>query len=205
MAREEYLREIEKRITDSEKGSIFITSDFFDLTNTDAVNKALSRLAEGGVIRRIMRGIYELPEYSEFLQENISPSPDKIAKALARNFGWTITPCGDTALNILGVSTQVPSVWSYVSNGDYRTYRYDRVTLLFKHTANKEISTVSYKTALVIQALKALGHVRMDTQIFKKISSALSKSEKQEMLTEAKHTTAWIYEAIKHICIEDFR
>lgn len=38
-------------------------------------------------------------------------------KAIARKYNWTIAPSGNTALNLLGLSTQVPSKWKYVSYG----------------------------------------------------------------------------------------
>ena len=30
------------------------------------------------------------------------------------SYHWTIAPCGNTALNLLGLSTQVTAVWSYI-------------------------------------------------------------------------------------------
>ena len=45
-----------------------------------------------------------------------------MAKAIARNYNWTIAPTGDAALNLLGISTQVPSKWEYVSSGPYKEY-----------------------------------------------------------------------------------
>lgn len=196
-----YFDKIKDRITSSPKGSVFITSDFFDITSTDNVNKALSRMMYDNIIRRVIRGVYEYHEYNDFLKEYVAPSPDKVAHALARNYGWTIVPCGDTALNLLGLSTQVPNVWYYVSDGTYKEYEYDKVKLSFKKTTNKEISKVSYKTALVIQALKAFGKENIDNGIIIKISTLLSKEEKTLMLTEAKYATAWIYDIIKKICM----
>ncbi|HCX62997.1 MAG TPA: hypothetical protein DHU59_11255 [Clostridiales bacterium] len=200
MSRESYLKKIEERINDSKRGEIFVASDFNDITSSAVANKSLSRLSEDGVIRRIIRGVYEYPEYSDFLKEYIAPSPDKVAHALARNFGWTIVPSGDTALNLLGLSTQVPAVWLYVSDGTYKEYSFDNVTIKFKHTTNKEISKISYKTALVIQALKALGKEKINEAAMEKISTILSKAEKEAMLIEAKYATSWIYDTIKTIC-----
>jgi hypothetical protein len=47
------------------------------------------------------------------LNEFVPPNPNKVAKAIADNFGWTIVPIGDNALNILGLSTQVVAVWEF--------------------------------------------------------------------------------------------
>ena len=102
-----------------------------------------------------MRGIYYKPEYNDFLGEFVAPEPDAVAHALARNFGWTIVPCGDTALNLLGLSTQIPAAWVYVSDGTYKEYTYEQTTIKFKRTTNKEISKLSYKTALVVNKNKS--------------------------------------------------
>ncbi len=193
-------KQIEERICNSPKGTIFCTSDFTDLASSDAANKALLRLEEAGLIRRILFGVYEYPEYNEFLGEYIEPAPDKVAHALARKFGWTIVPCGDTALNMLGLSTQVPAVWLYVSDGTYKEYSYGHTTIKFKRTTNKEISKISYKTALVIQALKVLGKDAVTTEIIEKIRTAITDEEKRLMFTEAKYATSWIYDIIKDIC-----
>ena len=147
-----------------------------------------------------MRGVYDRPEYNDFLGEYVEPLPDKVAHALARNFGWTIVPCGDTALNMLGLSTQVPAIELYVSDGTYKSCTYNHTTIQFKRTTNKEISKISYKTALVIQALKALGKDKITDEMIKKIKAATSKEEKTAMFGEAKYATAWIYDIIKDIC-----
>ena len=200
MNKPEILNDIKKRILEAEEGSIFVASDFADIAENVKVATSLGRLEDEKLIRRILWGVYEKPEYNAFLGEYVAPSPDKVAHALARNFGWTIVPCGDTALNLLGLSTQVPSVWIYVSDGTYREYSYDNTTIKFKRTTNKEISKISPKTALVIQAIKALGKDSITAETIEKICSVTTKEEKEKMFVEAKYATSWIYDIIKLIC-----
>lgn len=199
MRRPNYLAEIKNRIVSGAKGTIVVPADFIDIAERTAVKMALSRLEEEKLIRRIMRGVYEYPEYSSFLQEYIAPDPHKVAQALARNFGWTIVPCGNTALNLLGLSMQVPAVWSYVSDGPYKTYNFDTVMLRFKHSANKEFNGISLKSALVVQALKTLGSKKVGEAIPSLIIT-LTPEEKTKLLSETQYSTSWIYEAIKKIC-----
>ncbi|MBQ7119313.1 MAG: hypothetical protein IJO09_03775 [Oscillospiraceae bacterium] len=203
MGRPNYLSEIKQNILASENGTVFVAVDFVNVTDKKTVNMSLMRLEEEGLILRIIRGVYYKAEYNEFLQEYVVPDPDKVARALARNFGWTIVPCGDTALNILGLSTQVPATWSYVSDGTYKEYTYDNTTIKFKRTTNKEISKLSYKTALIVQALKALGKDNIDDTIINKLKNNLTAEEKTAALLEAKAVTSWIYEFIKQICKGD--
>ena len=114
--------EVKKRIELAEPGTVFLTSDFTDIATTTTVRKCLGRQVEEKIIRRIMDGVYEKPIYSKLLKEYIPANPDAIACAIARSFRWTIAPCGDVALNKLGLSTQVPVVWSYISDGPYRKF-----------------------------------------------------------------------------------
>ena len=194
------LKLIRDRINQSEIGTVYVAVDFVDISDKTSVNAYLARLVDEGLIRRVLRGVYDKPGYNDFLEEYVAPSPDKVANALARNFGWTIVPCGDTALNLLGLSTQVPAAWVYVSDGTYKEYAYDNTTIQFKRTTNKEVSKLSYKTALTVQALKALGKDKIDDTIIKRLSKLLTAEEKKTMLEEAKAATSWIYEYIKLIC-----
>ena len=196
MKRPDYLNQIRGNIERAESGSVFVSTDFTDITDKKTVNMGLIRLADEGLVKKILFGVYYKPEYNELLGETVAPSPNKVAHALARNFGWTIVPCGDTALNLLGLSTQV-------SDGAYKEYSFDNTVIKFKRTTNKEISKLSYKTALTIQALKALGKDNVSEQIICRLKKALSEEEKEKMLTEAKSATSWVYEYIKVICKGD--
>ena len=67
MARINCFDPISMRIESMPTGEVFIISDFSDLADDAAIRKVLSRLEEDGKIRRIMRGVYDCPEYNEFL------------------------------------------------------------------------------------------------------------------------------------------
>lgn len=203
MKRPDYLNQIRGNIERAEAGSVFVSTDFTDITDKKTVNMGLIRLADEGLIKKILFGVYYKPEFSELLCETVAPSPNKVAHALARNFGWTIVPCGDTALNLLGLSTQVPSQWVYVSDGAYKEYTFDNTTIKFKRTTNKEISKVSYKTALTIQALKALGKENITEQVISRLKKILTDEEKEKMLAESKSATSWVLELIRVICKDE--
>lgn len=200
MNRPNYIGEIKERILSENIGSVFVAADFADITDKTIANVILARLEAEGTIRRVLRGVYDRPEYSDFLKEYVAPIPNNVAHALARNYGWTIVPCGDTALNLLGLSTQVPATWVYVSDGTYKEYTFDNTTIQFKRTTNKEVSKLSYKTALTVQALKALGKDKIDNAILDSLRKLLTDGEKSVMMTEAKTATSWIYEYIRQIC-----
>ena len=195
-----YMQEIRARILAAEDGAVFVAPDFADIADTATIRQGLKRLYQSGIIRRIIRGIYEKPKYSKLLDEYVAADPDAVAKALARCYHWTIAPCGNTALNLLGLSTQVTAVWSYISDGPYKTYEWNSTKMEFKHRTNKEITGLSYMTSLVIQALKTLGRANVTPEIIQTLSEKLSEAEKQACLKEATESTDWVYDTIRKMC-----
>ena len=194
------MQEIRARILAAEDGAVFVAPDFADIADTATIRQGLKRLYQSGIIRRIIRGVYEKPKYSKLLDEYVAADPDAVAKALARCYHWTIAPCGNTALNLLGLSTQVTAVWSYISDGPYKTYEWNSTKLEFKHRTNKEITGLSYMTSLVIQALKTLGRINVTAKIIQTLSEKLTEDEKRACLKEATESTDWVYDTIRKIC-----
>jgi len=189
-----------KRINELGENAVFIANDFLDIAEYETVRKALNRLCDDGKIQKIFRGVYYCPRYSELLQEYEAPSPHQTAMAIARKFNWNIAPSGTTALNMLGLSTQVPAKWSYISDGAYNRFHLGNITIEFKRRNNREIGGMSYKTALIIQGIKALGKDNVDSTAIEKIRNTLTEDEKLTLLNEAKPTTVWVYQVIRKIC-----
>ena len=194
---------IRNRIKKSQPGTVYVAVDFVNISDKTNINAYLAVLAEQCVLHRILRGVYYKPNYNELLKEYVAPDTDKVAQAIARNYGWTIVPSGDTALNMLGLSTQVPAVYVYASDGAYKEYEVNNTTIQFKRTTNRDLAKLTYKTALVVQALKALGKEHINNKVIAHLQHLLTAEEKSKMLTEAKAVTAWIYDYIKQICVED--
>ena len=195
-----FSKQIQNRIGNAVDGTIFVNSDFADIADQETVRRTLNRLTQAGMLRRILKGVYEKPKYSELLDEYVAADPDAVAKALARSYHWTIVPCGNTARNLLGLSTQVTAVWSYISDGPYKIYEWSFTKLEFKHRTNKEITGLSYMTSLVIQALKTLGRTNVTPEIIQTLSEKLSDDEKRACLKEATESTNWVYDTIRKMC-----
>ena len=180
-------------------GSVFVISDFTDATEYINVKKCLQRLEKEGLVRRILRGVYDKPYFSKVLNEYAAPNIELVAKAIARNFNWVIAPDGLTSLNLLGLSTQVTNSYVFYSSGQYKTYEIGKITIYFKHKSSKELLNLSYKSSLVVNAIKELRHT-LDEQTIIMIRNRLSDSERNKLLIEASGVTKWIYEIIKKVC-----
>lgn len=192
---------IKKRIELAEEGTIFVTTDFTDIANATTIRKYLGRQVEEKNIRRVLNGVYEKPVYSKLLKEFVPTNPDAVAYSIARSFHWTIAPCGDVALNKLGLSTQIPVVWSYVSDGPYREYSWDNIRIVFKHRANREISLMTETSILLVEAVKTLGIERIDENIICSLRNRLPEKEKKELLKETAVVSEWVHEVIKKVCL----
>ena len=187
------------RINGNMEGKCFSRSDFSDLGSRLSISQSLSRLESEGIIISPLRGYYCKPKISKLLGEALPPDYNELASAIARNYGWTILPCGDILLNNLGLTTQVPVTWTYVSTGPYREYVSNGTVITFKHTANRELFNMSRTSAMIVQALKTLGKANITNQTVEKLRSRLTKGESERLAEETIRTTSWIFEIIKRI------
>lgn len=188
------------RIYGHGRGWAFSQLDFRDLGR---VNMALKRLVEAGTIRRVLRGIYDYPRYSELLGQQMGPDIHQVAQALARKFAWRIQPDGTAAMNLLGLSTQVPSQYVFQSDGPDRSYTADKTKIIFKNAALKEIGFKHDESGIIVHALKALGEEHIDESVIAKIRDWLPTNKRSKVLKDTERVTGWVYAAIKRICRED--
>ncbi len=185
------------------RGWSFSKSDFIKSVESNSIDKALSTLVKENKIRRIDRGMYDYPKYSELLQQNLSPDIDQVAQAYARKFNWRIQVSGDAALNILGLSTQVPGRYIYLSDGPNRKYQILNTTLEFKKSALKEAGFKYPLSSLIVQAIKALGKNRIIPDIIDEFRSKIDSKMNEKILKDTASSTTWIYEVVKQICKGD--
>jgi len=190
------------RIYGRGRGWAFTKTDFVAEFGEVNIHRALSSLTKAGKIRRVCRVVYDYPRYSELLDRQLSPDLDQVAHALARKFNWRIQPSGDAALNLLGLSTQVPGRWIYLSDGPSREYEIGNHSLVFKKSALKDVGFKYRESGLVVQALKALGREHVDQKVVERIRQQLESKAYDRILRDTRSVTGWVYEAIKQICKE---
>jgi hypothetical protein len=191
------------RIRGTGSGWAFSPRDFLDISERATIDSALHRLAQKGQVRRVIRGVYDYPRFSELLEQELSPDIDQVARALARKFRWRIQPSGATALNLLGLSTQVPARAVYLSDGPTRGYKIGNTSLVFEHTALKEAGFKLRESGLIVQALRSLGQDRITPEIISKIRAWLPASLRPKILVDTKTATTWAYAVIQQIVQEE--
>lgn len=191
------------RIYGHGRGWVFSKKDFADIGPRTSIDWALYRLESKGTIRRVIRGIYDYPKVGKLTTSPLGPGIHEVANALARKHGWTIEPSGETALNILGLSTQVPGRYLFYSDGPNRRYMVESLTLEFRRRALKDIRMKLSGSVLLVQALKALGKERVDSEIIAKLRAAINPEERLKIAKDTQYVTDWVHQAVKRACIEE--
>jgi hypothetical protein len=183
-------------------GRAFMAKDFLDIASRGTIDMALSSLVREGKIRRIRRGLYDVPRSNPALGGVLSPDIDQIARALARRYRWTIVPQGAWAANLLGLSTQVPAKIVYLSNGPNKRIRLEKRTLDFRHARPHVLGEQAGLSALVVQALRYIGKEHVDERAIMRLQSLLSGVEKRKLIKATRFGVEWIYETAKKIGVK---
>lgn len=196
-------QKILSRIYGRGRGWAFTKTDFVAGFGEANIHQALSALARADKIRRVCHGVYDYPRYSDLLGQTLSPDIDQVADALARKFNWRIQPSGEAALNLLGLSTQVPGCWVYLSDGPSREYAVGedgRQILAFRKSPLKDTGFKYRESGLLVQALKALGKERVDATVIETLRRRLEPRLCRRILADTRATTGWILQIIKQVC-----
>ncbi|HEN9145224.1 TPA: hypothetical protein U9G16_002141 [Streptococcus agalactiae] len=195
-----YMEIISDKINSFDSHKVFFANDFLGIASNATVRQILKRLADEDKIKRVIDGFYYNPSYSELIGEYEAVSIHELALAIARKYNWNIAPYNSTALNLLGLSTQVPTHYKYISSGRYKEYKIGDTILEFKKVNPGEIANMSLKTATVIQAIKSLGKEDITREVIQKIRENLTEKERIDLMNESKSVPAWVYEVIREIC-----
>ncbi len=186
------------RVKSRETGWVFSSMDFLDLGSRDAVDKALSRMAAGGKVRRVARGLYDVPRQHPVVGV-APPSVDQVAKALAGKGGTRLQPTGAYAANLLGLSDQVPAKVVFLTDGRSKRVRLGKLEIVLKQTSPRNMGTAGRIAGLVIQALRYLGKAHVDDHTVTRLRHKLSAEQKAELLKDIAYAPAWIGKIIRRV------
>jgi len=191
--------QIVARIDQLGPGKAFSAKDFLDIASRTMIDVTLASLAQSGKIRRVRRGLYDMPKINPALGGELSPDIDEAARAIARRQRWKIVPEGAWAANLLGLSTQVPAKIIYLTDGPNNEVLIGRRSIHFKHARPKAMAGLEGKFALVVQALRYLGKDGVGAREIETLRRTLSPTEKRRLVKDTRFGVDWIYEVAKRI------
>jgi hypothetical protein len=171
---------IENVILRRKGGELLFPTDFRGKGTEDAIKKALSRLTQKGVLKRLAHGIYYIPKIDPVLGE-LRPGADDVVKMLAKKEKIRVRPAGAYALHRLGLTTQVPTKLVYITDGHPRLFKLGKMQIKFNATTPKKLATIGKISSLVIQALEEIGTENIDAKTESKLHE-LIKSEDPKKL-----------------------
>ena len=188
--------QIEKKIKVKSKGTLFFPDDFSQLGSSESIRKALQRLEEKEIIRRIAQGIYTRPIESKYIGE-VLPSAEEVAKGIAKRDRIRIVPTGVYALNALGLSTQVPMKLVFLTDGAPREIKIGKRSIKFKKTTPKNLLAKGEISSLVIQALREIGIDNITPSEKDKIIALLKKENVNLLKQDIELAPIWIQKIMK--------
>ncbi len=183
--------QILKKIKDNKRGKIFFPANFSEIGSEDAIHQALKRLVEKGILIRIAHGIYLYPKTDTELGI-LYPPINEIAKAIAKRDKARIIPTGVQALNLLGLSTQVPMKVVYLTDGAQRNISISNQSIKFKKTSPKNLAVKGEISGLILQALREIGNGNVSAEQLKIINELLQKEDPANVMHDARLAPAWI-------------
>lgn len=198
MSREDAIKEnktLKDKITSLPDGSILFRSDYPEY-HSEFVGSTLAELTDDGILSKIAQGIYVKPTKSRF--GLVFPSVEKVVQAIAARDNAQILPSGMTALNVLGLSTQIPMNYSYLTSGSERTIKLKNHQVVLKRGVPKNFSYKTRLIALLAQALRTLKQENIGNSELRIIRELISKeTDKENLAKDIDILPIWMKKIIK--------
>jgi hypothetical protein len=144
---------IQSRIRAPKKPRVWTADDFSDLGSRSAVDLALHRLVSTDNVRRIARGLYDVPGINSLTGKPTSPDPHDVIDALTRKGKVRILVDGITAANDLGLTDAVPARIDVLTDGRLRPIKLGNLTLDFHYAAPSRLYWAGRPAMRFVQAL----------------------------------------------------
>lgn len=187
--------EVLKNIDESQPHSIFFISDYAQYGSAETIRKILYEATLTGVLEKAGHGIYIKPKDSRF-----GPVPvplEKIAREISERDKCEILPTGNTAANLIGLSTQVPMNLSYITTGSTRTIKIGDREISFRHASPKNFAAKGRVMPLLIQGLREIEEENISAFEKDAIKRFIDKQKDPYLLEDLKLAPVWMQRIIK--------
>ncbi len=192
---------IVSRLQSSLPGSIVFAQDFLSEGSPEAIRQQLSRLTKDGLLIRLSHGIYVVPK--KLAGKLLMPSGDEIALAIARRDKARVMPTGVASIWKLGLSTQVPLNYVYLTDGPSRlikiagTNGMKGYTIKFKNASPKNFALRGKISSQVVSALKSLGEKNINEDVIEKVKANIMRENLEDLNHDLLIAPAWISKLLK--------
>lgn len=163
------------------------------------VERTLARLAEKGAIRRISQGLYHYPKKGKVISE-LPPKPEQVAKALTTGKGAVMIPSGATALHRLGLTTQVPMKYVYLTNRRSRLEHVGKLTVELKKVSPRHLTGAGTIAGEILSAIEYVGEKEaLAPGFISKLARKLDESDLDKLNSAVSSRFAWVKKVVTQI------
>ena len=192
--KDKIINKIQDSISRRKQGSIVYVDSFQG--DEEYIGKILQRMTQEGKLVRLSRGIYLKPKMTRF--GILYPPVDEIVSLVARRDHAEVLPSGNVALNKLGLSTQVPMTYEFITTGSARILSLGERTVIFKRSVPRNFAYKGKMTSILIQALKAVGQGNVTPEMKTQIRTLYQQNpEKDTIDKDLNIAPRWMKELIK--------
>jgi hypothetical protein len=147
-----------QRIQQGPTTAVWTPRDFYDLSNNrNTIMQALHRMAKSQLIRRIDRGLYDLPHLNSLTGKLTVPDYRRVIDAISRRDQMRILIDGLTAANDLGLTNAVPAQVIVHCDARIKVIRLDQLVIHFKLTSPSKLYWAGHPAMRIVQALHWFG------------------------------------------------
>lgn len=185
---------VRRRVKRFPKGYPFTLKrfDILGATARGAVEKAIARMVQSSELERVCRGVYMRPKSSRFVGR-VRPSPETVARVLAKDNGHKLQFHGAEAVRMLGLSTQMQVTPIYYTSGPSRVIQIGKGTVRLVHVPMRNLQHAGTKVGLVITALFYMGKKEATSPgVGSSIQKQLTPAEQKLLM--ASHIPKWMRE-----------
>jgi len=180
------------------EGTPITAKSLLHLGERASIDQSLSRLVKRGKLIRAGRGLYARPVVSRFGTR--APAPEKFVELLSAQTGETVAPNGAAAANLLGLTTQNPTVNVYLTSGRSRSLSFGKQKVELKHAPRWMLQRPSEKSGHAVRALAWIGAAHAREAVMR-LKSYLNAQEKRELLAMRLLAPGWMAKELSALAV----
>ena len=186
---------LKDRITRHKDGSILFRDSFMEYDD-EYVGNVFADLLKDGTLVRLSQGVYYKPVHTRL--GILYPAVSEVITAIAKRDHATILPTGNTAMYHLGLTTQVPMNYEYLTNGAARQVTVGKHTITLKHGVANNFAFRGKLMPVLHQALRAIGQENVTDEHKGQIAALMVRSpEPQTIMHDLKLLPVWERSLVK--------
>jgi len=178
---------------DQPEGAVIRSRALLGLGTRAGVDQALARLARSGELLRISRGTYVRPVVGRFGPR--APSAEAVVRSWGATTGERIAPTPVAAANALGLTTQNPVQYVYLTTGRTRELGLGGRTVRLRHAPPWLVGTTESKAGQLLRAGAWLGRDRA-REALRPLVEVLRASDRAELQRLVGHAPTWLAAAL---------